>query len=177
MDRRTLLFIAISSLTLIGVNTYFERQRLEEVKQWRETHPPEQEEVVKKEETPRPTLDEKVYVLSNPTMQIAFSTIGGAIKEINLPFKSDKHPESVVRPIAFDREMVEEDPQNANFPATPYYTAAEPPVFHEQGEKGGYYPLLRRSLITPKMTVPLDPKYYAFNFSSDFPELATIPFE
>ncbi|MCB1119737.1 MAG: membrane protein insertase YidC, partial [Chlamydiia bacterium] len=28
-----------------------------------------------------------------------------------------------------------------------------------------------------KKTVPLEPKYYALNFSSDFPELATIPFE
>src|SRR5262249_51959603 len=92
------------------------------------------------------TTQDKHYVLENSYFQLVFSNRGGAITEINLPFQSDKDQASVVRRIAFDDEMVEEAPDNARFPSSPYYTAGDKDL-HDQGTLGGYYPLLRRDLI------------------------------
>jgi YidC/Oxa1 family membrane protein insertase len=132
---------------------------------------------------PAKKAEEKFYVLENSYQQLVFSTRGGALAEINLPFHSDNNSLSVVREIEFDREMVKEYPYNAYFPAHPYYTPAtsanEEPVLHEKGKLGGYYPLLRRDLIekSSDQSISIKPQYYALNLVSEYPELAEMIYE
>jgi len=112
---------------------------------------------------------ENLYVLENNSVQIVFSNQGGAIAEINLPFKG-KSDESVVLPIDFDRIIDKKYPSNARFPMRSFYLA--------QGEgsapklqnpvQGGYYPLLRRGISKQAndSAVTVSPEYYAFNVIS-----------
>ncbi|MBA3722372.1 MAG: membrane protein insertase YidC [Parachlamydiaceae bacterium] len=137
--------------------------------------------------TPTPSSkksEEKFYVLENEYQQLVFSNFGGALAEINLPFRNEKNQYSVVREIGFDREMVENHPYNAMFPAHPYYTPSANDnnlafEWHEKGTLGGYYPLIRRDLIETgkRQSIRVKPNYYAFNIISDFPELAELEYE
>lgn len=127
--------------------------------------------------------EEKFFVLENAYQQIVFSNYGGAISEINLPFKSRKDEESVVREIEFDREMVKNHPTNAYFPAHRYFTAPETgsdhPIEHQKGTLGNYYPLLRRDLIpgNNRSSTRISPQYYALNFVSEYPEISELVYE
>jgi YidC/Oxa1 family membrane protein insertase len=125
--------------------------------------------------------DESFYVLENGVQQLVFSSKGGALAEINLPFVDDTHPDSVVRSIEFDDTILEEYPANARFPLHGYYTAADQegaePIFHEAGDLGGYYPLLRRHLIQRDGShFPIDSRFYALNVVSDYPEVAQLQY-
>lgn len=120
---------------------------------------------------------EKYYVLENPYQQLVFSSVGGALTEINLPFTSPNDRESVVKEIEFDREMVKNHPQNAHFPAHPYLTADN--QAHSQGKLGGYYPLIRRDLIQSagKKSIVIPPRFYALNIVSEYPEVAELTYK
>lgn len=118
--------------------------------------------------------DQEYFVLENDTMQIVFSNLGGAIAEINLPFRSPKNTQSVVLPISFDRIIDKKYTSNAHFPSHPYPFVEKgsiQPVMKET-TIGGYYPLLRRGIERdsgyPPYNVP--PQYYAFNTVSEDPE-------
>ncbi len=121
---------------------------------------------------------EKYYVLENDYQQLVFSTIGGALAEINLPFKSPSNKSSVVLPIEFDREIEAKYPYNDYFPSKPYYTPSKNPEGpfeeHTGGKLGGYYPLLRRDLIENqnRKSIKIEPRYYALNIVSEYPEVA-----
>lgn len=125
---------------------------------------------------------EEFFVLETPYQQLVFSNWGAALVEINLPFGSKADPESVVKEISFDRDMVEDHPYNARFPAHPYHTAgaagATAFVDHAEGVLGGYYPLLRRDLIIQKKgqkkIVRIPPRFYALNIVSEYPEVAEL---
>jgi YidC/Oxa1 family membrane protein insertase len=126
--------------------------------------------------------EEKFYVLENSYQQLVFSNYGGALAEINLPFRTKDNTSSVVREIEFDRDMIKEHPYNAYFPAHPYYTSASngnEPDLHQQGHLGGYYPLLRRDLIekSSQHNIRVKPQFYALNITSEFPELAEMVYE
>ncbi|MCB1111477.1 MAG: membrane protein insertase YidC [Chlamydiales bacterium] len=122
--------------------------------------------------------EETFYVLENDYMQLVFSSRGGALSEINLPFKSKANEESVVKEIDFDRDMVEYHPYNARFPSHPYTTASAEgkTTDHESGALGGYYPLIRRDLIQvpPLKTTRVPPQYYSMNIVSEYPEVAEL---
>ncbi len=107
--------------------------------------------------------NETYYVLENEHEQLVFSDIGGALVEINLPFKSEKNPKSMVRSIAFDKNLLSDSKENCYFPLKSYYTSGMEK--HEQGQLGGYYPLLRRSIVNPQgsFTIKVDPAYYSLN--------------
>lgn len=128
-------------------------------------------------------LEEKFYVLENDYQQLVFSNYGAALAEVNLPFPSSQNTVSVVRPIEYDREMVEQNPSNAHFPAHPYYSpgkSAEGPYEeHIEGKLGGYYPLIRRDLIDlhHKHVVRVQPRFYALNIVSEYPEMAQLVFQ
>lgn len=130
-------------------------------------------------------VEEKFYVLESPYQQLVFSNYGGALAEINLPFTSKSDPQSVVREIEFDREMVEKHPYNAHFPSQAYYTPGEESssndtlIEHSEGTLGGYYPLIRRNLIESgsRKSVKINPRYYALNIVSEYPELAELVYE
>ncbi len=109
---------------------------------------------------------EQFFVLENPYLQVVFSNVGGSISEINLPFQSSTNDSSLVLPIDFDRELAKQQPLNDRFPLNPYYKAGNSQIV--QPKEGGYYPLLRRSLVNasgyPLSTVA--PRYYALNLCS-----------
>lgn len=126
---------------------------------------------------------EKFYVLETLYQQLVFSSYGGALAEINLPFESHSDQESVVKEIQFDRDIVKQHPYNAHFPAHSYFTPSENGqegfMEHKQGVLGGYYPLLRRDLIQQdkRKSIRIPPRYYALNIVSEYPETAELVYE
>lgn len=118
--------------------------------------------------------EQKYYVLENNYQQLVFTNVGGSLTEINLPFESKENPYSVVKKIDFDRQIAEENPQNAHFPAHPSFASGSNTT--EEGSLGGYYPLLRRS-IEGKKKITIPPEYNAFNIVSDYPEMAQLVYE
>lgn len=126
---------------------------------------------------------EKFYVLETPYQQLVFSNYGGALVEINLPFQNKEDEASVVKEIEFDRDMVEKHPYNAHFPAHAYSipgsNGKNSTVEVSEGKLGGYYPLLRRDLIEKdkRKSVRIQPKYYALNIVSEYPETAELVYE
>ena len=200
MDRRSLIFIIAISFTLFFVNTFFQRNNTHQKTEWlaqQEAKERAKEKLVEEETTHKTTplhtlpltkLDakEQFYVLENAYQQLVFSSFGGALAEINLPFKTKKNDLSVVREIEFDRTMVAKHPYNALFPSHGYFTPSTSDdnknfEWHDRGNLGGYYPLLRRNLIegteTKYKTIQVEPNYYALNIVSDHPELARFPYE
>ncbi|MEK7339966.1 MAG: hypothetical protein AABZ92_04540, partial [Verrucomicrobiota bacterium] len=63
---------------------------------------------------------QQFFVIENAYQQLVFSNIGGAISEINLALYNKKDSQTPVRPIAFDRIIEKDFPQNSHFPAFPY---------------------------------------------------------
>ena len=169
MDRRSFLFVLALSAGMFFVN------------QWLAPSPEEKaakaaQQVVAqapKEEPPAPIQrpsEETLYVLSNEVQQIVFSTTGGAISEINLPFRTNTDDDSLVKPIAFDREMKEDHPENAYFPEASFYAFENGSTKKiSEGSLGGYYPLLRRDVIgnNGRVLHPFSARHYAFNVISE----------
>lgn len=200
MDKRTILFVIALSLTFFFVNLFFQYQNVQKKQEWVKQQQAKEAQKAKRSQeeteihastpvsTPAPAArsakkgEEKFYVLENAYQQLVFSNYGGALAEINLPFRTKDNTLSVVREIEFDREMVAEHPQNAYFPTRAYYTpanSAKEPILHEKGKLGGYYPLLRRDLVkqVPQQSIQIKPQYYALNLVSEYPELAEMTFE
>lgn len=125
--------------------------------------------------TERISKKEELYVLQNDTLQLVFSNLGGAISEINLPFKKDS-PKSVVLPVNFDRTIEKKYPSNARFPNEPYYLVEKDSVkpVAKKPVEGGFYPLLRRGIAKGTAYPPYKapPRYYAFDVVSEDPETA-----
>lgn len=121
--------------------------------------------------------DQEYFVLENETLQVVFSNLGGAIAEINLPFKSAQDTESSVLPIDFDRIIDKKYTSNAHFPSHPYHVVEKESTqtILKQTVVGGYYPLLRRGIEKNSGYPPykLPPQYYAFNTISEDPETST----
>lgn len=116
------------------------------------------------------TTDQKFYVLENQYQQLVFSNLGGALVEVNLPFKDENNPKSVVREIGLDQSIVTQAPDLAKFPQHNYSTpqgAKEPVV-------GGYYPLYRRENGAAD---PIPPALYGLNVVSEYPEVAQLVYE
>lgn len=188
MDKRLLTFVVSVSISLFFVNMYFQRQHDEALRVWNEQQKVKKEQqlsaleeerlsalpVDEKDSSPKTKPDEQFYVLENAYQQLVFSSYGGALAEINLPFQTEENKVSVVKEIEFDRDMKEKHPQNARFPSHPYFTA--PLIKNEQGTLGGYYPLIRRDLVQDKgkQSVRVSPRFYALNLTSEYPELAEL---
>lgn len=127
---------------------------------------------------------QKFFVLENEYQQLVFSNYGGALTEINLPFQSKSNNASVVKETEIDRELTSKLPSNSKYPDYNFFTPASSPTNlnfekHTQETLGGYYPLLRRNLITSSsatsITVP--PRFYALNIISDYPEVAELIYD
>lgn len=120
---------------------------------------------------------EKYYVLENDYQQIAFSNLGGAIAEINLPFKSESDPLSVVLPIQFDRIIEKKYPQNSFFPIQSYLSYHSNKL--QNPKNGGYYPLIRRDLESAqgRASFVTPPRLYSLNLvADDETDLAKAPY-
>ncbi|EPP38448.1 membrane protein insertase YidC [Chlamydia avium] len=104
---------------------------------------------------------DQYFVLSNDYIQLVVSRESGSIEGINLPFAS-KDNKSIVNEIGFDRDLVSQDPAESSFPGFPALGANNHEVVNEVG---GYYPLLRRGILSdPKKRTP--DCYHALNLVS-----------
>ncbi len=169
MDRRSILFVLLLTLTLFGVHYWFSPSK-EETRVAPAQAVVSQVSAVEKTQPATPLdTEEKFYVLENAYQQLVFSNIGGALAEINLPLKSASHPDSVVRKIEFDEILEKDYPQVAHFPNQAFFTANASgkgsPVEVYKPTEGGYYPLLRRNIVGAggRVSVRIPPRYYALN--------------
>ncbi len=91
---------------------------------------------------------EKYYLLENEHMQVVFSDRGGAVAEMNLKLHSKASPASIIYPVAIDKKMRKQSPQNDRFPLHMTYVAdPQGNATHKESQIGGYTPLLRRDII------------------------------
>ncbi|MDN3506238.1 MAG: membrane protein insertase YidC [Simkaniaceae bacterium] len=106
---------------------------------------------------------EEFYVLENEFIQLVVSNLNGALAEINLPFHSETHPNSVVNEVEFDRILARDYPFNDTFPQRPYSVIADGKKELLPPKKGGYYPLLRRDILGfgSEVQTSISPHYYA----------------
>jgi len=178
MDKRSLLFVVAVSAAYFGINAWFAPQHealkpTQKPKEQIAVLPQVQTQEIAAQGTSFLSDGEEFYVLENGYQQLVFSTRGGALAEINLPLQNGSHPQSIVKEIDFDREILAQSPQNARFPLRPYHSATESGV-QPQGALGGYYPLLRRPIFdangAQKTSFPAE--YYAFNVVGDDPAIA-----
>jgi YidC/Oxa1 family membrane protein insertase len=178
MDKRSLLYLGLMTLTLFGVNQYYTYQYALQRKVYEEqlaTYEATQERVegIRVEEKTRPAeftpskqpTAEQLYVIEANDQQLVFSNIGGSLVEINLPFEDDAHPHRIVREIEADRTIAEENPAFAQYPAM---AAKNGNGSTTEPRLGGYYPLLRRGA---------PPHLRAFNVVSEFPEVAELTYQ
>ncbi|MBI5273156.1 MAG: membrane protein insertase YidC [Chlamydiia bacterium] len=184
MDKRSLFFVVCLTLSFFGIQLWFETQRPKEVQRVEKPvvkapFVEEAKNLVELVEQGQPVSlvyansQEEFYVLETPYQQLVFSTHGGALAEINLPFRDSNNSKSIVREIDIDREILAQSPQNARFPLHPYRTPQENQI-NTVGSLGGYYPLLRRSILNPDGSnqSTVSPECYALNLTSDDPALS-----
>ena len=175
MDRRLIIFVISLTLSMYGVQLFFESNYKKEQKVAPATP---HIETPKPQALPSPFIvqkpkEEKFYVLENEYLQLVITNTGAAVSEINLPFQSPTNPKSAVLPIEFDRELEEKNPQNALFPL---YNAEGSTKTEVKQQEGGYYPLLRRG-ITGAHPFKVPAKFLAFTIVSDYPEMAELVFD
>lgn len=114
---------------------------------------------------PNNAQNEKFYTLENQYQQLVFSNIGGAMAEINLPEQNENNTKSLVLATAQDKKLSDSTSKHAYFPAHPSSSVESK---DKEGQQGGYYPLIRRSLDANIS----NPRYYAFNLVSNYPGLS-----
>jgi YidC/Oxa1 family membrane protein insertase len=184
MDRRALFFVFSLTFALLAIKStfsYFEEK--DRANQPQTNKPivqakPGEQHAENKPFVPSATPEqakasEQLYVLENSYQQLVFSNIGGALVELNLPFKSSTNNKSIVLPIEFDRDIEKQSPVNARFPLKP---ALQSDGSINKGTVGGYYPLLRRSQLasTGAFAIKIEPRFYALNIVSEYPEVASL---
>lgn len=102
----------------------------------------------------------KYYVLENDYAQLVFSLKGGSLSEINLSLESEKNKSSIVRAVGFDKQLDEQSPENQKFPLYPSFVySSKGTLEKKESSQGGYYPLIRRNLIS-KGSLAVMPQYY-----------------
>ncbi len=200
MDKRTFLFVLALTFVLFGVNVYFEQQHQEKLKEWNAKQEKKPVEAPKSEKTSteaepfkpfvntnvqataKDNVEEKFYVIENKYQQLVFSNVGGALVEINLPFRNKENKQSVVKETEIDRELVKDHPENSTFPLRPFLTPGKENnsfVENAKGKLGGYYPLLRRGFAqeSGQKAVSIPPQFYAANIISEYKEVAELKYE
>lgn len=172
MDKRALIFVISISAALFFINQWFFNDKPQA------SPPPVQSESiaqtpVAQEYTPSFPLakEEKFYVIENDYQQLVFSNLGGALSEINLKLHDKENPSSPVRQIRFDKIMAKNFPGNDHFPSSSYQIFENQSIQTKEGKLGGYYPLLRRTLFSPKGDVikHSSSRHYALNVIDDNP--------
>lgn len=192
MNKRSILFLLCTTLSFFLIHFLFNKEEpttanptkpATQVTEKISTEPSDNEVISKTAQFPISSSEketkEEFYVLENEYQQLVFSTKGGALSEINLPFHSEKNPNSVVNPIDFDREIKKNYPSNDYFPQNPYYIFSDSKNLVSKGTLGGYYPLLRRSTYTEngELQSKLEPRYYAFNILNDDQDLENLTYQ
>ena len=157
MDKRQFVLVALFAASLFAVQSFF-----------------------KPSPTPQPTAEvsspptkglEERYVLETPLQQVVFSNLGGSVAEINLTLKSPAASDSIVKVTEIDKQLLQASPENARFPLYSY-NRINPATGQlekvQEGVLGGYYPLLRRGLVSfgGHQDQPMYPEYYALSLST-----------
>ena len=174
MDRRSILFLVSVAAAFFLIQLWYGPQtRVQPTV----TEPLRQETVaptmqaVAQPSVPTEASAPSYYVLENGYQQLVFSSIGGSIVEINLPFRNQKFPDSAVLPVEADRKMREQSPKEDMFPAVPAKRSdgsmLEPTL-------DSYYPLLRR-IYTKEPVVPAA-AHAALALTSQYAEFAALPY-
>ncbi len=181
MDKRSILFVIILSASLFFVNQWFDSKDKQR-KQTAIAQKRVEQQIAPAAAAPQPsspTTAQQYYVLENAYQQIVISTLGGAVAEINLPLKTEKEQKSIVLPIEFDRTMEKDYPYNDYYPSFPSYVLKDGQATLQEGSLGGYYPLLRRSILGPNNNVQfLTPaEHYAFATVSSDPTIAKLSYK
>lgn len=187
MDKRTLIFIFSLTVALFLTRLGFEHYNEKNRQEWVQTHGKElaqkklqpaatntPKEPEKQFEATKSGRAEQFYVLENNYQQLVFSSRGGALVEINLPFKTESNTKSVVLPIEFDRELKVQSPNNTYFPLQQALQSTGEP---KTRALGGYYPLLRRNQIMANQTLEIPARNYSCNIISEYPEVAELTYE
>lgn len=172
MDKRSLLFVFAVTTSFFAIQ-WFGKKEEPNVAKIESLPPKKEKEWVMQQDPIVEKLDETFYVMENDYQQLVFSTKGGALAEINLPFQS-KNALSIVREIDIDRKILKDSPQNSQFPLFPSISTASQEII--QPTEGGYYPLLRRSILTKEGNIQHKaPSYaYALNLSSLEGDLSSV---
>lgn len=171
MKKRSIIFVIAVTISFM-INNYFTAKRIDSAIP---TAEPVTTEIVANKPVGPSQLhetreDESYYVLENDYQQLVFSSLGGSLIEINLPFKADDNHKSSILPISFDKKIITTSPYNSHFPL---HTAE---VVQKDGTRtvknsstGGYYPLLRRDLIDQngKTYYKTDPSQYALSLHKE----------
>lgn len=175
MDKRSLLFVVAVSAAYFGINAWFAPEpgatkTTQKPKEQIAALPQTSSQEIAAQNTSFMGNSEEFYVLENEYQQLVFSTRGGALAEINLPLQSASHPNSIVKEIDFDRQILADSPQNARFPLRAYRIVTSNGVeTRSEGTLGEYYPLLRRPIFDAKgvQKTSFPAEYYAFNVVGD----------
>jgi len=180
MDKRSLLFIALLTLTFFGIQSWFESARPKEKRTEVVEQPkPVQQNLVADNKPSFVQGNEEFYVLENAYQQLVFSTRGGSLAEVNLPQRGPNNQESIVKEIDIDRQILAKSPQNARFPLRAYHAMSEDgSVLIPEGSLGGYYPLLRRPILNKEggQISVFPPEYYAFNVVGEGSSISAVTY-
>lgn len=166
MDRRSFLFVLLFSIFFFLFNNWLL---------------PEKSFPVRSKAPIVEANQETLYLLQNETQQVIFSSLGGGISEINLPFQSPQFPNSLVRPISLDREIDQQSPSNDHYPsrAAYHFNPSIEQLELVSPKKGGYMPLLRRNLFNSngELIYSLPPRFYAMQLIGESGEFEEIQYE
>jgi len=174
MDKRTILLIILLAASFYVIQLFFPQRQI------RKTYPEKISQVTHEKPLEKKTFIEKgtkevFYVLENDFQQLVFSSKGGSLTEINLPFKSKKNKYSVVNEIKFDKELKNVSKPNATFPLHTYNTYEDGKIIQKKGSLGGYNPLLRRQIIGSENFI--SPKLYALNIVSEYEDIENANYD
>ena len=176
MDKRSIFYVLILTLSFMGVQYWFGDKK--------QTAKPAVKEITQTTsslftpEEPKGPENEQFYVLENDYQQFVFSTTGAALSEINLTVKSTSN-KSIINPVEQDALIQQQAPANERFPLFPYHKISSSGSVEkiEKGALGGYYPLIRRSIIDSNGYVkPINPQYYSCQLLDNNPETANLNF-
>ena len=150
MDKRSLIFVAALAIALFFINQFFFPSK----PATQQEPPPKKIETVAEQTSsssssaPIYASNEEYYVIENAYQQVVFSNIGGAIAEINLPFKTKENTNSVVLPTHIDRIFAKDYSYDDHFPQFHYSINTGNGIKKiSDNQVGGYYPLLRRAIV------------------------------
>jgi YidC/Oxa1 family membrane protein insertase len=175
MDRRSLLFLLSVTAAFFLVRIWYTPKDQTPRTAWKKTEQEIKSTVMEAPAEPvtagiapaQPTY----YVLENGYQQLVFSSVGGSIVEINLPFKSAQAPKSVVRPVEADTTMLDQAPKESLFPAVDA-TRSDGSIL--KPVRGQYYPLLRR--IYTKLPISAAAPLESLALTSPYAEFSALPF-
>ena len=179
MDRRSILFLISVTASFFLVKLWYAQKEIDRRSEGRKTELEIKPTVIEAPTTPTLSAEPenstssqaKYYVLQNDYQQLVFSSQGGSLIEINLPFQSAQFPKSVVLPVESDKKILDQSPQENQFPSVDAMKADGSTITPELGK---YYPLVRR--FHSKEPLHTAAPHEALALTSPYAEFSALPF-